>query len=152
VVSPLTVRTCAVTFIARHRYMVRCIRLCFDKMIHLSLIFVAFLFTCTQDALHSRGTRNINELEAVAREYGCTTQVLFLHNMPISEQIAQLRYNTSLLVGADGTGLLNAVCQRHNALMFVLNIISFRIEIYVFSCTCLCSCVQRCGCTSVLLC
>lgn len=47
----------------------------------------------------------------MAREYGCTTQVLFLHNMPISEQIAQLRYNTSLLVGADGTGLLNAVCQ-----------------------------------------
>ena len=30
--------------------------------------------------------------------------------MPLADQIAQLRYNTTLLVGADGTGLLNAVC------------------------------------------
>jgi len=81
-IVPLSANACAVTFIARHRHV---------------------------DALHSRGIRNLEELEGVAREQGCTSQVLFLHKMTLVDQIAQLRFNTTLLVGADGTGLLNAV-------------------------------------------
>jgi hypothetical protein len=62
-------------------------------------------------------------LEALARAHGCTTQVLLLHKMSVSDQIAQLRYNTSLLVGADGTGLLNAVS---------LEFIGGRTDFYLF--------------------
>jgi hypothetical protein len=59
-----------------------------------------------------RGIRNVQELLQAARDMGCRAQTVRFQNMIILDQIEEVRWNTTLLVGSDGTGLLNALHMR----------------------------------------
>jgi len=66
----------------------------------------------SEEAIFERESRDIANLAALvteAEDMGCSVQTLLLQHMNMKDQVAQVRWNTTLLVGADGTGLLNAV-------------------------------------------
>ncbi len=58
------------------------------------------------DELHSRNITNVDDLAAIARSAHCTVYTLLLQDLSLHQQIIAMR-RTTLLVGADGTGLLN---------------------------------------------
>ena len=75
-----------------------------------AVTFVSRGVTTNAYNISPRNIINLDALIQIAESHNCTTQVVELQKLPsISEQIFQLRFNTTLLVGTDGTGLLNAV-------------------------------------------
>lgn len=59
-----------------------------------------------------RGIQNVEELVQVARDMGCRVNTVRFQAMILLDQIEEVRWNTTLLVGSDGTGLLNALHMR----------------------------------------
>ena len=57
----------------------------------------------------SRDIFNLWELDETARSLSCQTQFLVLQRLSIKDQILELRWNTTLLVSPDGTGLYNTL-------------------------------------------
>lgn len=57
----------------------------------------------------ARSIMNVDALADIARNLSCTVQRVSFEDMSLAEQVRLVRYNTTILVGAEGTGLLNSV-------------------------------------------
>ena len=72
----------------------------------------AVTFIVRDNGYARRDIANIEELSTAAVAAGCAVQCVRMHELSLRDQIEVVRWNTSLLVATDGTGLLNAVHMR----------------------------------------